>query len=125
MTDRILITGSRDWTNVPYIRHMLTIAARFHPDAVLVHGDCRGADRIAAGIWTGWGLPTEPHPADWSHGRAAGPIRNTEMVNAGADLCLAFLLPGSRGAVHCADLAEQAGITTKRFGPTDDEKATA
>lgn len=116
MTDRILITGSRDWTDVPFIARMLAIAARLHPGAVLVHGDCRGADRIAAQIWIRWGLPTEPHPADWSRGRAAGPIRNAEMVKAGADLCLAFLLPGSRGAVHCAHLAEQAGITTKRFG---------
>jgi SLOG family YspA-like protein len=125
VTARILITGSREWTNAGYIAHMLAIAAQFHPGAVLVHGDCRGADRIAARIWSRWGLPTEPHPADWARdGRAAGPIRNAAMVNAGADLCLAFLLPGSRGAVHCAELAEQAGITTKRFGHVTQEIAS-
>jgi hypothetical protein len=37
------------------------------------------------------------------------------MVNLGADLVLAFIRNGSRGASHTADLAEQAGIETRRF----------
>jgi hypothetical protein len=49
------------------------------------------------------------------------------MVNAGADLCAAFLGPcvkagcdvpqphASHGGSHCADLAEKAGIDTRRF----------
>lgn len=111
---RILITGSRTWTDTARIRAVLMWCRRTYPDAVLVHGDCRGADRIAAGIWTSWGLPTEAHPADWhTHGRAAGPMRNHRMVAAGADLCLAFLRDSSRGATHCA--AERAGIPTFRI----------
>jgi len=37
------------------------------------------------------------------------------MVAAGADLCLAFIHNGARGASHCAALAEQAGIPTIRI----------
>jgi hypothetical protein len=111
---RVLITGSRTWTNDSVIWAELSVYRMVQP--TLVHGDARGADRIAAGIWRTWGLPVEAHPADWdSHGRAAGMIRNRHMVTLGADVCLAFIRDQSPGATHCADLAEQAGIPTRRY----------
>lgn len=116
MNTRVLVTGSRRWTDIRRMRAMLAVTRELYPGAVLVHGDCKGADRIAAGIWRSWRLPVEPHPADWHrHGHAAGPIRNRHMVRLGADLCVAFLRPDSRGTVHCAALAEHAGIRTIRI----------
>jgi SLOG family YspA-like protein len=112
MTSRILITGSRTWTDNTVIRDAL--APYRSPGAVLVHGGARGADRIAAAIWRRWGLLVEAHPADWSIERAAGVIRNRRMVALGADVCLAFIREHSRGATHCADTAENAGIPTRR-----------
>ena len=111
---RVLVTGSRDWAD----RQAIAAALRDWqaPGAVLVHGGARGADRIAAALWRSWGLRDEPHPADWHrHGRAAGPIRNQQMVAAGADVCLAFIRHASRGATHCAATAEHAGIPTIRL----------
>ncbi|MGW6741698.1 DUF2493 domain-containing protein [Streptomyces sp. NPDC055025] len=117
---RILVTGSRDWDNYDLVRDSLTMAIYQNVPAIIVHGACpSGADAIAS--W--WirryrflGLTEERHPADWKqYGRAAGPRRNEHMVQLGADLCLAFIKNGSRGASHTAALAEQAGITTRRY----------
>lgn len=115
---RLLVTGSRDsadWELM--VQTLWDASARFPSGAVLVHGACRGADRMAAHVWAellGW--PTEPHPADWdTHGRRAGMLRNNHMVRLGADLCLAFLLPQSRGTRQCAEAAERAGIEVIRI----------
>lgn len=119
---RILLTGSRNWTNEEllwgalgaYLPHRGSL---MHT-AVLVHGGCpTGADEIASLIWTAAGGLEEVHPADWAkHGRAAGPIRNQHMVNLGADICLAFPLGPSRGTRHCMAAAEKAGIPVLNFG---------
>lgn len=112
---RVLVTGSRTWTDHTVIRAAL--AAVWQPDAVLVSGACpRGADHLCEQCWTKWGGHLERHPADWHrHRRAAGMIRNRHMVRLGADLCLAFIRDHSRGATHCADTAEAAGIPTHRY----------
>jgi len=112
---RILVTGSRTWSHLGQLRTVLARWYQQHPDAVLVHGDAKGADRLAASMWAQWGGRTEAHPADWTtHGRRAGPLRNRHMVDLGADVCLAFIRGGSAGASHTASLAEAAGIPTIR-----------
>lgn len=114
MTHRILITGSRSWTDEQTIRHALTVRYDATPQAVLVHGDCpRGADAIADLVWRNLGGRVETHPAKWDlYGKPAGHIRNDEMVQAGADECLAFILDGSPGASGCMRAAVKAGIPT-------------
>lgn len=118
---RILITGSRTWTNrnligMELIQAAVELAGAYAP-IILVSGACpRGADRIAEELAEGWGWTVERHPADWTaHGKAAGFIRNQQMVDLGADMCLAFVRDGSRGATHCGQAAERAGIPTRWF----------
>lgn len=112
MTYRILVTGSRSWTDQDIIHLTLHYLTRKHPDVVVVHGHCpRGADAIADRWARRNGVQVEQHPADWSaQGNAAGMIRNANMVKLGADICLAFIKDKSRGASHCLGLAEKAGI---------------
>lgn len=109
---RVLITGSRTWTNATRIAEALD--AVFDPQVVLVSGACKkGADRLCEQHWASRGGRVERWPADWDrYGKAAGTRRNQDMVNAGADLCLAFIRIGSRGASDCAYRAQCAGIPT-------------
>lgn len=112
---RILITGSRWWTDVATLTTVLARYRELYPDAVLVHGNCRGVDLIAAEIWQNWGLPTEAHAAAWALGNRAGPMRNTTMVGYGALICLAFPLPNSRGTRDCMAKATRARIPVATF----------
>jgi YspA, cpYpsA-related SLOG family len=110
---RVLVTGSRTWTDYSAILDALSEVASEHAAVVVVHGAAKGADSLAARAARELGLQTEPHPADWSAGRGAGYARNARMVQLGADLYLAFIKSGSRGASHCSTLADQAGIPGK------------
>lgn len=116
---RILITGSRDWDNIGQIRHTLSLFARPTDNKIvtLVSGNCpTGADFICEEIARSAGWLVELHPANWGmHNKKAGFIRNKAMVDAGADVCLAFIKNNSKGATMCADLAEKAGIRTVRI----------
>jgi len=114
---RVLITGSRDWADPDWIKVVLeSLSHEFSGPITIIHGDARGADRYAAQIAEGLGYNVESFPAQWqTHGRRAGYLRNIEMVRAGADLCLAFIKNGSRGASMCADLAERDGVETRRY----------
>lgn len=120
---RILVTGSRHWTDREVIRRALSSAwerVGRHPLAILVQGECHlgGADAIAAEVWESWGLPVEGHPAEMGpDGHVLGPARNKRMVDLGADVCLAFPLPGSRGTRNCMRLAREAGIPVEEWRP--------
>lgn len=128
MTDpyRVLVTGSRDWEKPEVVRVALDfafcVAAHSGRALTVVHGACpRGADAQAADyanylISRDLPVKAEPHPANWQlEGKRAGFIRNARMVNLGADVVLAFIRNGSRGASHAARLAEEAGIETRRW----------
>jgi hypothetical protein len=131
---RVLVTGSRTWHDTHAVFQALDDLLEEHPEGlVVVHGACRsGTDEIARqwafrALRAGSSVRTEPHPADWGeYGKSAGFVRNAEMVTAGADKCLAFIMPcanphcrkakphGSHGGTHCVDLAERAGIPVRR-----------
>lgn len=126
---RILVTGSRDWADEEAIQSALEEFYDPFGSVTVVHGACpTGADEMAdyaAQVIPGF--KAERHPADWSKGRGAGPERNRLMVDLGADLCLAFISNctsprcsthtphPSHGASGCANLAEAAGIPTRRY----------
>jgi hypothetical protein len=113
---RLLITGSRDWSDAQVIATELEIVqAHEGEQVVLVSGSCpTGADKIAEDIAVKFGWMIERHPADWkTHGKRAGFIRNGEMVEQGADYCVAFVKDSSPGASNTVVKARIAKIPTK------------
>ena len=112
---RLLITGSRYFNDAGLMSAAISDAVStlrgFGFDrVVLVHGGARGADMLAAHIGKSMGLEIEAHPARWDvYGKAAGPVRNKEMVELGADLVLAFPVGESRGTRGCMRLARERG----------------
>ncbi|MGR9384899.1 SLOG family protein [Rhizobium leguminosarum] len=80
----------------------------------VIHGGCRGADE-GAGDWAkSEHIPVVVCPANWKkHGKAAGPIRNREMLETHKpDYVIA--LPGGKGTANMISLAEASGVPVIR-----------
>lgn len=112
---RILVTGSRHWKDAEVVRVTLgRLVDRAPRHAVIVHGaHHEGADLFAAQYCAEHNVEADPHPAEWAkYERQAGPIRNSKMVDLGADLCVAFWdgrVKGS-GTFDCFSKAVKGGI---------------
>ena len=83
------------------------------PEAVVIHGAARGADRLSGRIAQIRGLKVESYPADWAReGKAAGAIRNRRMLDQKPRLVVAFHynLQESKGTKDCVREALRRGI---------------
>lgn len=118
----IVVTGSRDWTDLEVVESELlaAVADRPYGDPVTIrHGAARGLDVIAADVAHGQGWGCEPWPAEWdTHGKAAGGIRNQAMLDADPppDKVVAFPIAESRGTWDMVRRARKAGIETVIVG---------
>lgn len=110
MTTTYLICGGRDFAD----RALFEGAMRdliLHPeDCVIVHGAARGADTLADGWARARSIAVYACPADWeAHGKAAGWIRNQDMLEQfKPDVVIAF--PGGRGTADMVKRARKAGV---------------
>jgi hypothetical protein len=116
---KLLVTGTRNPTTGlmgDRVRYALgSIAYQLCPEGgELLYGEASGVDTTAKEFWESLGpeYSTRGFPYKSELGRAGGPIRNQEMVDAGPDLCVAFPVPGSKGTYDCARRAEAAKIPT-------------
>jgi hypothetical protein len=84
---RILITSDRHWRCDDLAEQILgRLLARYGPGLVIIHGGAAGVDNSFAMACENLGITTEPELADWKGlGNVAGPIRNREMFESGAD----------------------------------------
>ena len=102
---RILVTGDRFWNcHVLAAAILGRLIARYGRDLTIIHGDSTGVDESFATAAKGLGLKVYAYPATWDrYGDVAGPIRNSEMVRAGTELCIAMhrFLANGRGTKDC------------------------
>ncbi len=108
---RILICGDRNWSDRKVIEQVII---SFPPETIIIHGGCRGADLIAACWAKVYGLDVIEFPADWKkHGKAAGPIRNQQMLDEGKPEEVWAFHPDiskSKGTKDMVNRARKAGI---------------
>jgi hypothetical protein len=119
---RILFSGSRTFYDDQVVILMLErlIEKTKNPSAItVVHGGAPGLDSIVGILAKSRGMQVEIHRADWHiHGKAAGVLRNQKMVDLGADLVVAYPLPGGSGTQDCIQRAVKTGIPTLVYDST-------
>lgn len=108
---RVLVCGSRHFQDYELLKETLDE----YDISCLVEGEARGADTLAREYAERRGIPVLPFPALWDkHGRAAGPIRNAQMLGEGRpELVVAFLAKDSRGTQNMIDQAQKAGVEVR------------
>jgi YspA, cpYpsA-related SLOG family len=112
----VIVTGSRDWTDVATLIRVLENAC----PRLVVQGGCpTGADAIARAWCTRYDVECKTFAANWTlYGKRAGPIRNGHMLKAypGAHV-IAFPL-GGPGTADCVRQANALRMHVFTYAPT-------
>ena len=119
MTTKVLVTGSRDLKDYQTVYDALDEIYVQKSPLIVIHGAARGADSFADS-WAVFRANVTPVRvlADWENdGRAAGPIRNSRMLELNPDIVLAFFQEGAGnyGTRHMTKLARESGYEVKAY----------
>lgn len=111
---KVVVTGGRDFTDKAFVYTTLNHVHAKTPITTLIYGAARGVDTLCAQWARDNAVPELSCPADWEkHKKAAGIIRNKEMIDLKPDLGVVF--PGGRGTQHMAECLSKAHI--RRYIP--------
>lgn len=113
--DVVIITGSQDWTDEVAIERRLR---KYPKGTILIHGDARGADTIAARVGRKMGFQVLAIPYFGDLKSAGGHARNELLVEQGMLFrkfkyrvtVEAFPLPQSRGTWDCVEQARAVAL---------------
>jgi len=106
---RVLICGDRNWSHSAPIYNLIHL---LNNNTLVIEGGARGADTMAGDIAHAAGLTVLKIMADWANkGRAAGPIRNREMLGESPNLVVGFHenIFDSKGTKHMIDISRNGG----------------
>ncbi len=109
---KVVIAGSRHLSNYDLL--LQAIEESGFSITCIVQGDATGADRLGKRYADENEIPLLTFAANWDeHGKAAGPIRNSEMIDSVKDEQAGFILlwdGKSRGSWDCLKKAYAAGL---------------
>lgn len=107
---KVLVCGGRDFNDALTLGSWLGGVHKQRGISLLIEGGAQGADYMARKFAEWAGIPTKTFEADWDkHGKAAGPIRNKQMLDEGKpDLVVAF--DGGIGTANMVKQARAAGV---------------
>lgn len=114
---KLLVCGSRTITNSAWIfseiEKYLAESNLHYSSISIIEGGARGVDKIAKQFADDKNIPVIEMPADWdSYGKAAGFIRNEQMVRL-CDLCLILWDGKSHGTKNDIDLCDKYNKSNK------------
>lgn len=114
MKTRVIVCGSRNFTDKETCFKVLDQLFGESPNAEIISGHAKGADQFAEEYAVLHGIPVKVFPPDWKrYGRGAGPIRNREMLACAKEktpLVVAFWDGKSSGTRNMLELAKAEGV---------------
>lgn len=127
---KVLIAGSRSWSDYTHIRQVMDDVMDMQveigdPITEVISGTASGADQLGERWAAARNLTISRYPANWNRdGRAAGYIRNKEMVDSldpKCDMVVVFWDGESRGSQHTITLSETKGVCHRVVTPNMDK----
>lgn len=111
MPTKIVVTGGRSYSNDTLL---FKILSSFNIECLYV-GDATGADELAIKYANSCNIPTRVFKADWvKYGKAAGPIRNYEMLDAAGEMAIVVAFLGGLGTKNCCSQAHNRRMIVLR-----------
>ena len=111
---RVLISGSRIFDDERLLFSVLDDYFEIDNECqplIIIHGGAKGADNIAARWAYDRKQKSEVFYPDWDKlGKAAGVVRNKQMLDSGVDIVFAFPRGEARGTKHMIKIAQEAGV---------------
>jgi hypothetical protein len=105
---KIIVCGGRNYFNK---QHVFNVLSGIHEEVditEIITGDAPGADTLAAEWAKSNKITYVVYRALWDiHGKAAGPIRNEEMLSGNLDAKFLVAFPGGKGTMNAIGLAEK------------------
>jgi|KBSMisStandDraft_5_1062788.scaffolds.fasta_scaffold00074_9 hypothetical protein len=107
---RVLVCGGRKFTDEKLLNDVLNHLNSIHEIICIIEGGSPGADHMASRWAFNYDIPNYKFTANWLlHGKAAGPIRNKQMLRDGLpDMVVAF--PGGRGTANMVRQAQEENV---------------
>lgn len=114
---KLLVCGSRTINNSEWIfseiEKYISESNLQYSDIHIIEGEASGVDKISKQFAQSKNIPVIEMKADWkAYGRAAGPIRNEQMVRL-CDQCLILWDGKSRGTKNDIDLCDKYNKSNK------------
>lgn len=120
---RIIVAGTRTFSDYELLRNKLddfiSELNQKYPgkQIVIITGAAKGADQLGSFYARSHNIPLKEFPADWNtYGRAAGPIRNQQMLDYvlhEIPVLIVFWDGESRGTKNMINIAKRCNVQTE------------
>ncbi len=122
---KIIICGGRHFDDYHLLETLVdsivSSTGLTNKEIEIVSGHCKGADLLGELYAQNHSMRCRIFPAEWKkYGKAAGPIRNSQMVNYAANsqspTVVAFVSPRTKGTLDTIKKATKKGFVVFQYG---------